>query len=156
MSTNIRIGMKTLYYMVVCFSNQLYSLYFGRLSFYFSLNNLHNVSATYSISFAVVNRPSVNRMLDSARALPPPSAETTYDERSSRMHELLVEQAIPAASSLSTSISVSAPGSEIFKLFGSRSSISPLRITVPAILLFLPCPVVYFVCAILLIGRISE
>src|SRR3989344_8090337 len=105
MMTNIRIGMKTLYYTAVGFSISIILYLFGTALFYFSLNNLHNVSATYSISFAVVNRPSVNLMLDSARALPPPSAETTYDERSSRMHELLVEQAIPAASSLSTSIS---------------------------------------------------
>src|SRR3989344_1932213 len=117
---------------------------------------LHNVSTTYFISFAVVYRPSVNRMLDSARVLTPPSAETTYDERSSRKQELFVEQAMPSASSLSTSISVSVPGNEIFKLFGSRSPISPLRITVPAILIFLPCPVVNCVCAVLLLGRISE
>src|SRR3989344_7021751 len=101
MMTNIRIGMKTLYYTAVGFSISIILYLFGTALFYFSLNNLHNVSATYSISFAVVNRPSVNLMLDSARALPPPplavgrtlatsvlapppSAATTYDERSSR------------------------------------------------------------------------
>src|SRR3989344_643170 len=52
-----------------------------------------------STSFLVVFLPSVKRSVEVERRLPPPSVATTYEDFSSLRQELLVETAIPHASS---------------------------------------------------------
>src|SRR6266567_3207020 len=84
-----------------------------------------NLSATYSTSSSVVQRPSPNRIDECARSSPAPSAFNTYD--GSRLADVHADPDETATSLITiSSDSPSTYAKLMFRLWGSLCSMDPL------------------------------